>query len=372
MEFHPLANLFPLLEGAAFDALRDDIKANGVRARLTKLDGKLLDGRNRWRAAEAGGVAIPTNMIRQFDSATQGDPLTWVLSMNLHRRHLDESQRAMVMARLAKLPQGSHPPIGGSSPTQGEAANLLNVSVRSGQRARFVLDNGTPDLIAAVDQGHIAVSEAAKAATLPDDEQFAVAAEAGKGKVNGLLRKMSRAKDEARILSLVPVPGKYSTLVIDPPWDYDFAFVERAAPDYATMTLDALHSLDVGQWAGDDCALYLWTTNAFMMHAGELMAHWGFGLKTIITWVKPHIGLGRYFRNTTEHILFGTRGNVAGIRRADIPTHFEAPTTGHSKKPEKFYDIVRAASYPEYGEIFQRDERPDFKNLYQPTASDAA
>src|SRR5437879_4542781 len=67
-----------------------------------------------------------------------GDPLSFVISMNLKRRHLDASQRAMVVASIANLPKGSHPPVGGSSATQEAAAKIMNVSVRSGQRARYV------------------------------------------------------------------------------------------------------------------------------------------------------------------------------------------------------------------------------------------
>lgn len=135
----------------------------------------------------------------------------------------------------------------------------------------------------------------------------------------------------------------------------------RSTPSTASA---ALLALDVLQWAQDNCAMYLWVTNNFMTRGVELMKQWGFQHKTVLTWVKPRIGLGSYFRNTTEHVLFGTRGDVS-TRRDDIPTHFEAPTTGHSIKPQKFYEIVRVASYPAFGEIFQREARPDFKNLYQ-------
>lgn len=91
------------------------------------------------------------------------DPAGFVVSLNLHRRHLDTSQRAMVAAKLATLPKGAnqHSPIGESSKTQAEAAEMLNVGKRSVERARIVLDEGTPELIEAVEQGEIAVSAAA-------------------------------------------------------------------------------------------------------------------------------------------------------------------------------------------------------------------
>jgi N6-adenosine-specific RNA methylase IME4 len=101
-----------------------------------------------------------------------------------------------------------------------------------------------------------------------------------------------------------------------------------------------------------------------MTRAVDLMAHWGFQHKTVLTWVKPRWGLGSYFRNSTEHVLFGVRGELR-TRSDSIATHFEAPLGEHSEKPEKFYEIVREASYPPYGEAFQRQDRPDFTNCFR-------
>jgi len=103
-----------------------------------------------------------------------------------------------------------------------------------------------------------------------------------------------------------------------------------------------------------------------MGRACQLMAHWGFQHRTVLTWIKPPpFGLGSYFRNSTEHCLFGTLGETTTRpAAASIPTHFEAPRGEHSEKPEWFYEIVRAASYPPYGEGNQREARPDFASLF--------
>ena len=98
------------------------------------------------------------------------------------------------------------------------------------------------------------------------------------------------------------------------------------------------------------------------------MAHWGFQHKTILTWFKPRWGLGSYFRNSTEHVLFGIRGKLR-TRADNIATHFEAPISKHSEKPDIFYDIVLRASYPPYGEAFQREARPNFANLFTQKAA---
>jgi N6-adenosine-specific RNA methylase IME4 len=177
------------------------------------------------------------------------------------------------------------------------------------------------------------------------------------------------AADEQRVLNLVPRVGKFRTLVLDPAWDYDWlSLAGRAKPGYAMQSHEDLLKLDVRQWADESgCHLYLWTTNNFMGRACELVARWGFQHRTVITWIKPTpFGLGSYFRNSTEHVLFATLGDTTTRPAAAVmPTHFEAPRGGHSEKPEKFYDIVRVASYPPYGEANQREARPDFTNLFE-------
>jgi N6-adenosine-specific RNA methylase IME4 len=184
-----------------------------------------------------------------------------------------------------------------------------------------------------------------------------------------LERAEMRAADEARVRALRPIAGKFRTLVVDPPWDYEWLSVAgRASPGYATMTQEQLLSLGVADWAEDDAHLYLWTTNNFLTRAVALMAHWGFAHKTVLTWIKPRFGLGSYFRNSTEHVLFGVRGTLR-TRSDSIATHFEAPVGRHSEKPETFYAIVRMASYGPYGECFQRGPRPDFQNLFAVSAA---
>ena len=129
-----------------------------------------------------------------------------------------------------------------------------------------------------------------------------------------------------------------------------------AAAQYDCMTLDQIAALPVADWAEDNAHLYLWVTNAFIEAGFNLMREWGFTYKTMITWRKNQIGMGLYFRNSTEHVLFGVRGKLK-LQRRDLRTDFEAPRRRHSEKPDAFYDLVEAASPGPYIEIFARRQR---------------
>jgi len=198
-----------------------------------------------------------------------------------------------------------------------------------------------------------------------------------RNEVAKILRLKRVGDDEQRILNLVPRVGKFRTIVMDPAWDYDWlSLAARAKPGYAMQTIDQLRELDVRAWADEEAGthLYCWTTNNFLSEACKLVAHWGFQHRCVLTYIKPPpFGLGSYFRNSTEQCLFATLGDTTTRpAAASMPTHFNWPRLEHSEKPEEFYDLVRAASYPPYGEANQREPRPDFANLFVEAQTEAA
>ena len=150
LPFHPVADLFPLTTGAEFDALVEDIRAHGLRyAIVVHPDGSILDGRNRARACDVAGVAP----IYAPWAATES-PASFVISMNLHRRHLTVKQKAFIAARLATLSPGVRANSSFESfVTQRDAARLLGVHKSSVARARLVLDVATPDEVREVEHG---------------------------------------------------------------------------------------------------------------------------------------------------------------------------------------------------------------------------
>ena len=173
---HPLANIFPLMAADEFVALKSDIRQYGLREAIWLLNGQILDGRNRFKACQEVGVK-PI-----FKEYAGDDPAAFVISLNLKRRHLSESQRAMVAAKLANLENGvradrssanlqSLPPV-----TQSEAASLLNVSPRSVATAKKVEEQAEPELVEAVASGQVSVSAAAVITELPPETQQYAAA----------------------------------------------------------------------------------------------------------------------------------------------------------------------------------------------------
>jgi N6-adenosine-specific RNA methylase IME4 len=151
--------------------------------------------------------------------------------------------------------------------------------------------------------------------------------------------------------------GTFRVVVADPPWQYGNKATRGAAEDhYATMTIEALCELDVESRLADDAHLYLWVTNGFLREGFDVLAAWGFEYKTCLTWVKPQMGMGNYFRSSTEHVLFGLRGSLKTQDRA-LMNWFQAPRGKHSAKPDSFYDLVEKASPGPYFEMFARRRR---------------
>jgi ParB-like chromosome segregation protein Spo0J len=159
---HPLANIFPRMSHDEFKALVDDIRVNGVRQPITLYLGQILDGRHRYDAAKEAGRELTDN--KDFvELKSTDDPLKFVISQNVQRRHLNESQRAIIAAEIANLQKGANQhTIVGSSIDLSTAAKMLNVGEASVKRARKVFDKAAPEIVEQVRQGKTRVSAVSK------------------------------------------------------------------------------------------------------------------------------------------------------------------------------------------------------------------
>jgi N6-adenosine-specific RNA methylase IME4 len=369
LEFHPVANIFPLVEGAEFDELVADIREHGLHEPIVVFEDKILDGRNRYRACEAAGIE-PT-----FTVYTDDDPVSYVVSLNLRRRHLDESQRAMVAAKLATLRLGDNQHSEGLP--IGRGSELLNVGERSVARAREVREHGAPELVQAVEQGKVSVSAAADIATQPIEEQREIVAR-GKREILRAAQQIRARKAEVRRAERIerlaatcnqntPFPSdrRYAVLYVDPPWHFEVyneeSGSERAAGNhYPTMELAEICALPVAALAADTSALFLWTTAPHLQEAFQVLAAWGFEYKSNAVWVKDKLGLSYYVRNRHELLLIATRGNFPCPQPANRPSSvIEAPRREHSRKPDEAYEMIERM-YPDLPriELFARQARP--------------
>jgi ParB-like chromosome segregation protein Spo0J len=185
-EFHPVAELFPLMEGRPFAELVADILAQGLKEKIWLHDGKIIDGRNRYRACKEAGVEPE---FREWDG--KGSLVAFVCSLNLHRRHLDESQRAMIAAQISNIPQGVRSDRAAKvinldirdavcvdPVTVEEAAKMMGVGRESVQMARVIRRDGDESLVDAVTEGKISIRAAKKVAKLPKPEQQRIASQA--------------------------------------------------------------------------------------------------------------------------------------------------------------------------------------------------
>ncbi len=176
LAYHSLANILPLMEGDAFDELVEDIRTHGVREPITLFEGQILDGRNRYRASQKAGIDCP---IAEYDGK---DPVGFVVSLNITRRHLQTHERATAAAKLANASWGGKRKSGqdGSSHldsservvTNEQAAAALDVSKDTVRRARVVLEKGAPNVAEAMESGEVPVAVAAKVVqTVPQEVQ---------------------------------------------------------------------------------------------------------------------------------------------------------------------------------------------------------
>ena len=150
---------------------------------------------------------------------------------------------------------------------------------------------------------------------------------------------------------------KYKTILADPPWDINQKGVYGAIQKYDLMSLDAIKKLPVASLATKNAHCWLWVTNNTLRHGFDVLEAWGFTPRSILTWGKPHMGLGVYLRNSTEHLLLGTRGKAPVLFRSQ-PTLLFAPRQDHSHKPEEQYAIIERVSPGPYLELFARRPQP--------------
>lgn len=195
------------------------------------------------------------------------------------------------------------------------------------------------------------------------------------------------ARSDGLLEHIAATPLRFATVLADPPWQFQnrtgkVAPEHRRLSRYSTMTLDEIKALPVATACADTSHLYLWVPNALLPDGLAVMSAWGFAYKSNIVWHKIRKdggpdgrGVGFYFRNVTELLLFGVRGKHARtLPPGRSQVNFIATRKReHSRKPDEAYDLIESCSAGPYLELFARGTRPgwsawgDQSTSYEPT-----
>ena len=167
------------------------------------------------------------------------------------------------------------------------------------------------------------------------------------------------------------IVGKFGTILADPPWEFQnstgkIAPKHKRLKRYNTMKLEDIKALPISRLAAEKSHLYLWVPNAFIKEGIEVMEEWGFKYKTNIVWHKIRKdggpdgrGVGFYFRNTTELVLFGVKGTkVRTLKPGRTQVNIiRTRKREHSRKPDELYKIIEKCSWGPFLELFARGKR---------------
>jgi N6-adenosine-specific RNA methylase IME4 len=317
-----------------------------------------------------------------FDPRLHGDPLAFVLSKNLSRRHLSESQRAIVAGRLANMRRGERTDVGPSANSQkmstAAAAMALNVSKRSATRGRKVVQFALPEVTEAVERGRIKVSVAEQIAaqsperqleiigSLPRDAEGRLTPQIKKA-LQPMIREIRKEKIAAKFANgkkdrpdrnAEMLPDKKFGVAIDDfefEWDHEPSWEEAGTERQPAMHRD---SPDDARWPeeivarcaerfaclADDCVLFRWTTIPDLDVALQVLKLQGFRYVTCLVWNKLRPddvrGLGHWFIDEQEIVLVGVRGRVDAPSTAHFRSSFSSQVDSPGKRPDDLHEII--------------------------------
>lgn len=357
-------NLIPPLTADELDGLTKSIIREGCREPLILWGDVLVDGHNRYDICKRNNISFSTV---HHDFATRDDVIIWIIQNQLGRRNLSAYDRARLALRLKPALSEK------ARQNQRIGAEMTNTGCQISDKAVVPIDT-KKEIAKAAGVSHDTIAKVEKIETKAKPE-IKEQLRSGQISINQAYQQVRReeketAREEQRqenaekietLATPLEAQGLFQTIVIDPPWDWgdegDVNQFGRAKPDYHTMPIEEIENLPVGKIADDNCHLYLWVTNRSLPKAFRLIDAWGFRYITCLTWVKPSIGMGNYFRGSTEQVLFAVKGSQP-LKRRDVGTHFEAPRGDrHSAKPDEFYQLVESCSYGPYIDIFGRKDR---------------
>lgn len=353
-ELHPAAVLFPPMAGKEFDDLIKDIRRHGLREPIKLYEGKILDGRNRYRACAEEGVEpsfidLPENL----------NPWDYVWSENAERRHLEKGTKAVIRIRQLQVSEAWQK----EQDKRREEANHKRSEAMEGKP--YASKGGTRESSTSNDVAPSPAEEPPKGRTNVTDAQVAQVAgtsEATAARAKALVEKRSDLADKvqaneitlneachqmkkdqvAKNIGELP-PGKYRVIYADPPWKYSDELIEgygAAEHHYPAMTISELCALDVKSRAADDAVLFLWVTSPMFGEWQNVVSAWGFTYKASFIWDKIKHNYGHYNSVRHEILLICTRGSCTPDTNKLFDSVISIEREEHSKKPKEFRAMI--------------------------------
>lgn len=316
---------------------------------VVTLEGRLIAGQRRLEACRSlGWTEIPVTVVDLLQAA-RGEAHENFVRKDLLPSEIVALKRAIepLERREARQRQGiradlCHPATVAEcqGPSRDKIARYLGVGKTTIDRAEAVVEAAEED---------------------PEEYGYLVEQMDRSGKVAGAFRRLEVLRQAKELDAAAPeLPdGPFQVIVADPPWRYE----SGSSVPYPTMDIEDIKAMPVESIAADDAVLWLWTTNAHVRVAFEVVEAWGFEYKTLLTWVKDRMGTGEWLRGQTEHCLLATRGKPVFLHGSHT-TVLEAARREHSRKPEEFYLIVDATSPGGKLELFCRQQRPGWQSYW--------
>jgi N6-adenosine-specific RNA methylase IME4 len=365
-EYHEAADAFPMMDNKRHAELVEDIRQHGLKVPIVLCQGKILDGRNRWKACQELGLTPKT-------SEYYGNPWSYVWSMNGQRRDLSADQRAQIWLHIDEQAK-AYEDTKRRNKEEADEAQRQRVLKRAEQKqARENIESkpekhntgatscgtGVSSLLAPEPRkprkAHAAPESAAKASNTnrgaieraqtlathrPD---LADKVRSGEMKPAAAHRQMKQEKRKEQLREMSWPEGKYRVIYADPPWAYNNSGMpSSAASQYETMDLAALKKLDVESLALPEAVLFMWTTAPQLADSIELVRAWGFEYKTNWVWDKGQ-GLTGFYANRVrhEHLLVAVRGSCRPEETSEyVDSIIAEPRLRHSEKPAAFRELI--------------------------------
>ncbi len=306
---------------------------------------------------------------------------------NLCRNQMNALERAEALEERKLLWERLHPETkqggapgkkgGGKSKTATVAGFASDTAKKTGASERSVqqytqvaksLDEEAREAIRDTPAAN-SITDLVKLAQLPAEKQREVAQRIAKSGAEGkpfetvkaAARSLKRAQQVAEVRVYQPPIGEFAVIVADPAWPFEDSLQggdgARGGLPYPQAEIEKICEMKIP--AAADCVLWLWTTNTHLIDgsAAKVLEAWGFVGKTILTWDKGRIGVGRWLRNSTEHCILAVKGKPV-VLGDSTPTLLQAAPGEHSEKPAEFFELVeKICPSPSRLELHARNER---------------